>query len=89
MFHDSGSTSQNIGVACDLTTADRQDIIVNDGIIISSSFFKSKTLMASSSATVPLDKAIAYFLSKYFDKSSSNLVTISLVPEISFLLMNL
>ena len=40
--------------------------------------------MANSRATVPFETATAYFLSKYFARSSSNLLTVLLVPEISF-----
>ena len=87
IFQVRGSTSQNTGFASDLTIAERQEIIVKDGTITSSPFFKFKLFNAISSATVPFDKAIANFLSKYSANLFSNNCTLLLVPEISFFLL--
>src|SRR6056300_1110942 len=57
IFHDIGLTSQNTGLAPLRITAAKQEIIVKDGIITSSSSCKSSNFRATSSATLPLLRA--------------------------------
>ena len=54
IFHESLSTSHSTGVAPDLITADKQEIIVKEGRITSSPFFKLIEFRAKSKATDPL-----------------------------------
>ena len=85
MFQELIFTSQKIGVAPALTTAERQEIIVNEGKTTSSPSLKSIVLSATSKDVLPLDRATHYFLSKYRAQSSSNSCIIGLVPDILFL----
>ena len=86
MFHEFSSTSQKTGFAPDLITADKHEIIVNEGKMTSSSLFKSKHFNATSNAALPLDNAIPYFLEKWLENFFSNSLTVGLFPDIFFLL---
>ena len=55
------STSQKIGLPPALITADKQETIVNDGKITSSSSFRLSDSSARSKATDPFETATAYF----------------------------
>ena len=56
------STSQKIGLPPALITADKQETIVNDGKITSSSSFRLSDSSARSKATDPFETATAYSL---------------------------
>ena len=75
MFHASGSESTSTGIPPALITADAHEIIVNEGMITSSPFFIPTAITAASSAAVPLQTAIPYFLPTRFAKFSSSLFT--------------
>ena len=69
------SMSTSTGFKSNLTTQSAVDIIENAGIITSSFGFRLRAFKATSSAAVPLETAIAYFLSLYFEKFFSKIFT--------------
>ena len=70
------STSTKIGVAELLIIAVALEIIVNEGIITSSFFFKHKALIAISNAAVPLLTAQPNLRSRNFEILFSNSLTL-------------
>ena len=67
--------STNTGFAPCLTTGRIQDIIVNDGNIISSFFLSLRESYAICKAAVPFETEMAYFLFKNFANFFSNSTT--------------
>ena len=72
IFQVDKSESTNTGFRLFLIIEFAVEIIVNDGIIISSFFFKPKLLTAISNAAVPFDTAHPNFLLTNFERLFSN-----------------
>ena len=66
------SESINTGICPFQTIEYKGEIIVNEGTIISSFFFKSSALIAISKAAEPLQTAVPYFFPIYLENSFSN-----------------
>ena len=73
MFQLLKSESTKTGFNFILITAKAVEIIEKVGIITSSFGFKLRAFKATSSAAVPLETAIAYFLLLYFEKFLSKI----------------
>ena len=81
MFHVSASTSTSTGVAPVRKTANKQEAIVNDGRMTSSSTPKSIACKTRSKATLPFATAMPCFLPISEANFFSNSPTIGESPE--------